>query len=42
MPSLRTRWGFQIGTRMPGKEYEETLKTYRELAQKDPETYLPT
>jgi tetratricopeptide (TPR) repeat protein len=23
------------------KEYEETLKTYRELAQKDPETYLP-
>src|SRR5258708_9997711 len=23
------------------KEYEETLKTYRELARKDPETYLP-
>ena len=23
------------------QEYEETLKTYRELAQKDPETYLP-
>src|SRR5258708_34882511 len=24
-----------------GKEYEQTLKTYRELARKDPETYLP-
>src|SRR6516225_1399396 len=23
------------------KEYEETLKTHRELARKDPETYLP-
>ncbi|HET9376105.1 MAG TPA: tetratricopeptide repeat protein, partial [Chthoniobacterales bacterium] len=23
------------------KEYEETLKSYRELARKDPETYLP-
>ncbi len=23
------------------KEYEESLKTYRELARKDPETYLP-
>src|SRR5258707_4664007 len=23
------------------KEYEETLKTYRELARKDPEAYLP-
>ena len=23
------------------KEYEETLKTHRQMAQKDPETYLP-
>ena len=23
------------------KEHEEALKTYRELAQKEPETYLP-
>src|SRR5215469_1471402 len=43
-------WGFWIaartGWRTPGRnlgrnEYEDALKTYRELAQKNPESYLP-
>jgi tetratricopeptide (TPR) repeat protein len=38
---LGTAGGSQNQTEETPREYEEALKTYRELAKKEPETYLP-
>src|SRR5258707_6567044 len=41
LDDLGTAGGSQNQTEETRREYEEALKTYRELAKKEPETYLP-
>jgi len=41
LDDLGTAGGSQNQTEETRREYEEALKTYRELAEKEPETYLP-